>query len=132
MKGKAVCEHLCYSGSSFTSSTGPVLNPLDPTRATGGSSSGSAALVQAGEVDMALGADQGGSIRLPACWTGIVGLKPTWGLVPYTGIAILEPSIDHVGPMARSVHDCALLLEVYLELFIQFLYWCQFAGHCRL
>ena len=61
---------------------------------------------------MAMGADQGGSIRLPACWTGIVGLKPTWGLVPYTGIASIEPSFDHVGPLARNVYDCALLLEV--------------------
>ncbi|ELU15492.1 hypothetical protein CAPTEDRAFT_176403 [Capitella teleta] len=112
IKGKSVCENMCYSGSSFTSDSGPVLNPFDPRRSAGGSSSGSAVLVKTGEVDMALGADQGGSIRLPACWSGIVGLKPTWSLVPYTGICILERSIDHVGPMARTVADCALLLEV--------------------
>ena len=63
-------------------------------------------------MDLALGADQGGSIRLPACWCGVVGLKPTYGLVPYTGCMSMERSLDHVGPMARNVHDCALLLEV--------------------
>lgn len=61
---------------------------------------------------MAIGCDQAGSIRLPASWCGIVGLKPTHGLVPYTGICAMEPTLDHVGPMARTVQDCALLLEV--------------------
>ena len=65
-----------------------------------------------GEVDMAIGGDQGGSIRLPAAWSGIVGLKPTFGLVPYTGAMGLDMSIDHLGPMAKTVYDCALLLEV--------------------
>ena len=65
------------------------------------------------EVDMALGTDTGGSIRLPSCWCGIVGLKPTHGLVPFTGILSLEPTMDVVGPMARSAADCALLLEVF-------------------
>ena len=60
---------------------------------------------------MALGGDQGGSIRVPAAMCGIVGLKPTFGLVPYTGICSIEYSIDHTGPMARNVHDVALLLE---------------------
>jgi amidase len=110
--GKAVCESLCFSGSSFTSDTGPVLNPHDPTRSAGGSSSGSAALVAAGEVDMAIGGDQGGSIRIPASWCGIVGLKPTYGLVPYTGVFPIELTLDHVGPMARTAADVALLLEV--------------------
>ena len=68
--------------------------------------------VQTGEVDMGLGADQGGSIRMPACWTGIVGLKPTYGLVPYTGIPSLSTAIDVCGPMTRTVKDCALMLEV--------------------
>jgi amidase len=109
--GKAVCESLCFSGSSFTSDTGPVLNPNDPTRSAGGSSSGSAVLVAAGEVDMAIGGDQGGSIRIPSAWCGIVGLKPTYSLVPYTGMFPIELTLDHVGPMARTVADVALLLE---------------------
>ncbi|HEV7685685.1 MAG TPA: amidase, partial [Acidimicrobiia bacterium] len=110
--GKAVCEDLCFSGGSHTAATGPVLNPRDPTRSAGGSSSGSAALIAAGEVDLALGGDQGGSIRIPSCWTGIVGLKPTYGLVPYTGIFPMELTLDHVGPMAATVADVALYLEV--------------------
>ncbi|XP_046561214.1 amidase-like [Haliotis rubra] len=110
--GKANCEHLCLSGSSFTCDAGPVRNPLDETRTTGGSSSGSGALVASGEVDMALGGDQGGSIRIPASWCGIVGLKPTFGLVPYTGAVSNETTLDHLGPMTKTVADCALLLEV--------------------
>ncbi|MCZ6875029.1 MAG: amidase [bacterium] len=110
--GKAVCENLCFSGGSHTSATGPVRNPHDPSRTTGGSSSGSGALVTAGIVDMAIGGDQGGSIRMPASWCGIYGLKPTYGLVPYTGIMPIEITLDHTGPMARTVRDIALLLEV--------------------
>ena len=63
-------------------------------------------------MDMALGGDQGGSIRMPAAACGIVGLKPTYGLVPYTGIMQMEFTLDHVGPMARTVYDTALMLEV--------------------
>ena len=77
----------------------------------GGSSSGSAALVAAGEVDMAIGGDQGGSIRIPASWCGIYGLKPTYGLVPYTGVFPIELTLDHTGPMARTAAAVALLLE---------------------
>jgi amidase len=77
--GKSVCEHLCFSGGSHTSDTWPVLNPHDPKRSAGGSSSGSAALVVAGECDMAIGGDQGGSIRIPSGWCGAVGHKPTYG-----------------------------------------------------
>ena len=110
--GKAVCESLCFSGGSHTSDSGPVRNPYDPSRTTGGSSSGSAALVAAGEVDMAIGGDQGGSIRIPSCWCGTFGLKPTYGLVPYTGVFPIELTLDHVGPIARSATDAALLLEV--------------------
>lgn len=110
--GKAHCEYLCFSGASHTGVGGPIHNPWAHGRSTGGSSSGSAALVAAGEVDMALGADQAGSIRMPASFCGIVGLKPTYGLVPYTGIAPLDPSFDHVGPMTASVADAALLLSV--------------------
>jgi amidase len=109
--GKAVCESWCFSGGSHTSDTGPVRNPRDPSRSAGGSSSGSAALVAAGEVDMAIGCDQGGSIRVPASFCGVVGMKPTHGLVPYTGILSLEPTIDHAGPITRTVADNALLLQ---------------------
>ncbi|ELU17709.1 hypothetical protein CAPTEDRAFT_165774 [Capitella teleta] len=112
IKGKAVCEFFCLSsGSSFTCGTGAILNPFDKTRSAGGSSNGCAVLLANGEVDLALAADQGGSIRLPASWCGVVGMKPTFGLVPYTGVATLEPTMDHVGPMARNAKDCALLLE---------------------
>jgi amidase len=110
--GKSVCEDLCFSGASFTSHPGPVRNPWDESRNTGGSSSGSAALVAAGEVDLALGGDQGGSIRLPAAFCGIVGHKPTHGLVPYTGAFPIERTIDHVGPMTRTVADATAMLSV--------------------
>jgi amidase len=110
--GKAVCENLSSSGSSFSAATGPVHNPHDPTRSAGGSSSGSAALVVAGECDMAIGGDQGGSITIPACWCGAYALKPTYGLVPYTGIFPIELTLDHTGPIAATVSDVALLLEV--------------------
>jgi amidase len=110
--GKAVCEDLCFSGGSHTSVTGPVRNPWDPSRTTGGSSSGSAALVAAGEVDLALGGDQGGSIRMPAALCGIVGHKPTHGLVPYTGAFPIELTLDHLGPMTRTVADAAQMLDV--------------------
>ena len=88
--GKSVCESLCFSGGSHTADSGPVRNPYDRSRSTGGSSTGSAALVAAGEVDLAIGGDQGGSVRIPSCWSGIYGLKPTWGLVPYTGAFPIE------------------------------------------
>lgn len=110
--GKAVCEDLCFSGGSHTSRTGPVRNPWEPSRSSGGSSSGSAALVASGVVDFATGGDQGGSIRMPASFSGIVGHKPTHGLVPYTGAFPIEQTIDHVGPMTRTVADAALLLGV--------------------
>jgi len=109
--GKAVCENFCYSGGSHTAATGPVRNPHDETRTTGGSSSGSGALVAAGLVDMAIGGDQGGSIRMPSSWCGIYGHKPTYGLVPYTGIGPIEMTVDHTGPMTRTVADAALMLE---------------------
>ena len=110
--GKAHCECFCLSGGSHTNATGPVRNPHKPSHSAGGSSSGSAAVVAAGEVDMALGGDQGGSIRIPASFCGIYGLKPTHGLVPYTGIMPIEVFVDHTGPMTASVRDNALLLEV--------------------
>lgn len=110
--GKSVCEYFCVSGGSHTSATGPVHNPRRPGYSAGGSSSGSAALVAAGDVDMAIGGDQAGSIRIPASYCGIVGLKPTFGLVPYTGIAPLEITLDTCGPMTANVRDNAVLLEV--------------------
>ncbi|WP_395105911.1 amidase [Actinomadura sp. SCN-SB] len=110
--GKAVCEDLCFSGASHTSVTGPVRNPWDPERTSGGSSSGSAALVAAGDVDLALGGDQGGSIRIPSAFCGVVGHKPTHGLVPYTGAFPIEFTLDHLGPISRTVEDAALLLGV--------------------
>lgn len=110
--GKAHCEYFCLSGSSHTNATGPVHNPYRRGYSAGGSSSGSAVLVAIGEVDMAMGGDQGGSIRMPASFCGIYGMKPTWGLVPYTGIMPIEIFVDHTGPMTRSVADNALMLEV--------------------
>lgn len=110
--GKAQCEFFCLSGGSHTSALGPVHNPRRIGYSAGGSSSGSAALVAAGEADMALGGDQGGSIRMPASFCGIYGMKPTHGLVPYTGIMPIEIFVDHTGPMTNTVADNALLLEV--------------------
>ncbi len=110
--GKAVCEDLYFSGGSHTACTGPVRNPWDQARSAGGSSSGSAALVAAGEVDLALGGDQGGSIRIPASFCGVVGHKPTRGLVPYTGAFPIENTLDHLGPIAATVRDAALALDV--------------------
>jgi amidase len=79
---------------------------------SGGSSSGSAVVVVTGEADMAVGGDQGGSIRIPASFSGLCGMKGTHGLVPYTGVMPIEITIDHTGPMTRTVRDNALLLEV--------------------
>lgn len=131
IKGTATCENLSMFALSYTSHSGVVHNAWLPGYATGGSSSGCAALVSIGDVeearksgagggdhslgegvDMAMGGDQGGSIRLPAAYSGIYGLKPTHGLVPYTGIAALNPMIDHCGPMTRTIEDAALLLGV--------------------
>ncbi len=109
--GKAHCEAYCYSGGSHTNVTGDVINPWKDGYSAGGSSSGCAVLVAAGEVDMAIGCDQAGSIRIPASFCGIYGMKPTHGLVPYTGIMASEATYDHVGPMTATVADNALLLE---------------------
>src|SRR3954464_7723081 len=110
--GKTVCEYFCFSGGSHTSAPAPVHNPHRMGYSAGGSSSGSGAVVAAGEVPMALGGDQGGSIRMPASFCGIYGMKATHGLVPYTGIMPIEIYVDHTGPMTRTVADNALLLEV--------------------
>ncbi len=112
IKGKVHCEHFCLSGGSHTNSSGAVHNPHKMGYSAGGSSSGSGVVVALGEVDMAIGGDQGGSIRMPASFCGIYGMKPTWGLVPYTGIMPIEVYVDHTGPMTANVADNALLLEV--------------------
>src|SRR6516225_668587 len=108
--GKAACEDLCFSAGSHTCATGPIRNPHNPEHSAGGSSGGSAALVAAKEVDMALGGDQGGSIRTPSCWCGAYGLKPTWGLVPMTGGMPISYSVDHCGPSCGPTEDVARLL----------------------
>jgi len=105
-------DDFAFSGGGHTSVYGPGLNPRNPEHAAGGSSCGSAIAPAQGLVDMALGGDQGGSIRIPASWSGIVGLKPTHGLVPYTGIVGFDLTIDHIGPMTNTVEDAALLLGV--------------------
>lgn len=110
--GKATCEHYCVSGGSHTSDPAPVHNPYRQGFSSGGSSSGSAALVATGEADLAVGGDQGGSIRIPSAFCGTYGMKPTHGLVPYTGIMAIEATIDHAGPITATVRDNALMLEV--------------------
>ncbi len=109
--GKAHCEYFCLSGGSHTNATGPVMNPHRAGYSAGGSSSGSGALVGGGEVDMAIGGDQGGSIRIPASYSGCYGMKPTHGLVPYTGVMPIEATIDHTGPMTQNVRDNAAMLQ---------------------
>jgi amidase len=108
--GKAACEDLCFSAGSHTSALGPIRNPHNPAYSAGGSSGGSAAAVAAGDVEMAIGGDQGGSIRTPSGWCGVYGLKPTWGLVPVTGAMPISYSLDHCGPMCDSVENVARLL----------------------
>ncbi|MFD2855295.1 amidase [Seohaeicola zhoushanensis] len=110
--GKSHCENFCLSGGSHTNAKGPVHNPWKHGYMAGGSSSGSAVLVATGEVDMAIAGDQGGSIRIPAANCGVYGMKPTHGLVPYSGVMPVEQTIDHVGPVTNCVADNALLLEV--------------------
>jgi amidase len=105
-------DNFAFSGGGDTSEYGPTLCPFDLTRTAGGSSSGSAAALYYDDVDIAIGADQGGSIRVPAAWCGAVGLKPTHGLVPYVGIAGIDQTFDHCGPIALHVEDAAQVLSV--------------------
>lgn len=109
---KTNMEDMAWSGSGELSAFGPVTNPRNAGYLAAGSSGGSAAAVAAELVDVALGTDQGGSVRMPASWCGIVGLKPTHGLVPYTGTVSLDATIDHLGPLTRDVTDCARVLDV--------------------
>jgi amidase len=100
-----------FSASGETSTYGPTLNPNDRGTTAGGSSSGAAASLAYRGIDLALGGDQGGSIRVPASWCGFVGLKPTHGLVPHTGIAGIDQSVDHAGPIAANTADVAAVLQ---------------------
>jgi aspartyl-tRNA(Asn)/glutamyl-tRNA(Gln) amidotransferase subunit A len=110
--GKSNLHEFAYGVTSQNVHYGTVPNPIAPGRTAGGSSGGSAAALAAGLADAALGTDSGGSIRIPAACCGIVGLKPTFGLVPADGVFPLTPSFDHVGPMASDVAGCAELMRV--------------------
>jgi len=110
--GKTNLHEFAYGVTSENPHFGTVPNPVAPGRIAGGSSGGSAAALAAGLADAALGTDSGGSIRIPAACCGVVGFKPTYGLVSIDGCFPLAPSFDHLGPMARTVEECAALLEV--------------------
>jgi aspartyl-tRNA(Asn)/glutamyl-tRNA(Gln) amidotransferase subunit A len=110
--GKTNLHEFAYGITSENPHFGTVPNPIAPGRIAGGSSGGSAAALAAGLVDAALGTDSGGSIRIPAACCGIVGFKPSYDLVPTEGCFPLAPTFDHVGPMARTVTECARMLEV--------------------
>ena len=109
--GKTNLHEFAYGISSQNAHYGTVPNPVAPGRLSGGSSGGSAAAIAAGEVALALGSDSAGSIRIPAAWCGIVGFKPTYGLVSVEGCFPLAPSYDVVGPMASSIEGCERLLR---------------------
>ena len=109
--GKANQHEFAYGATGRNDRFGTVCNPFDETRLAGGSSSGSAAAVASGLADFALGTDTGGSVRVPACLCGVVGLKPTYGLVPTDGVIPYCWSLDHVGIISRTVPDAALVLD---------------------
>ncbi len=113
--GKLNMHEFAYGATGVNPHYGPCHNPWDRQCITGGSSSGSGAAVAAGECFAALGTDTGGSIRIPAALCGIVGLKPTYGRVSRRGVLPLSWSLDHVGPMARTVEDVALVLQTIAE-----------------
>jgi aspartyl-tRNA(Asn)/glutamyl-tRNA(Gln) amidotransferase subunit A len=117
--GKTNLHEFAYGISSQNAHFGTVPNPRAPGRLAGGSSGGNAAAIAAGDVELALGTDSGGSIRIPAAWCGIVGFKPTFDLVPTRGTFPLAPSFDHVGPMASTVEGCAELMEALVPGFEQ-------------
>ena len=109
--GKQNLHEFAYGGSSMVSFFGEVHNPWDVARIAGGSSGGSAASVAAGLGFAAVGTDTAGSIRLPAAYCGVVGLKPTYGRVSVRGVVPLSPSYDHVGPIANSIYDAGVMLQ---------------------
>jgi aspartyl-tRNA(Asn)/glutamyl-tRNA(Gln) amidotransferase subunit A len=109
--GKTNLHEFAYGVTSQNPHYGTVPNPAAPGRTAGGSSGGSAAGLAARLADAALGTDSGGSIRIPAACCGLVGLKPTYGLVPLDGCFPLAPTFDHAGPMARTVEQCARMME---------------------